>query len=358
MKTYLVGGAVRDRYLNLEVHERDWVVVGTTAEEMIAAGYTQVGKDFPVFIHPKTKDEYALARTERKTSKGYHGFAMNADVSVTLEEDLKRRDLTINAMAIDDEGSLIDPYMGKADLDAKLLRHVSAAFVEDPVRLLRTARFYARFFELGFKVAPETLNLLKKMVLNGEVDALVSERVWQETLGAFQAITPSAYFKLLYEVGAWERLLPMIPYPDSWALLDEAAIKTHAPLTRFGCFALQTKANLSSLNTLASKMSLPNSYRQLAVLVSEHFKNYQKLSAKVSPSWLNFYEAVDAYRQTARFEQLVDVFDIACASKDSSAFRAALKQAKAVKLPADMQGAPIGAIRETLHEARWKAIQE
>jgi tRNA nucleotidyltransferase (CCA-adding enzyme) len=181
LRTYLVGGAVRDRLLGRAVSERDFVVVGATPDDLLSRGFQQVGKDFPVFLHPQTKDEYALARTERKTAPGYHGFAVHADPEITLEEDLQRRDLTINALAEDPSGVLIDPYGGLADLQARVLRHVSPAFAEDPVRILRLARFAARFDDLGFRVAPETMDLMRGMVAAGEVDALVPERVWQET---------------------------------------------------------------------------------------------------------------------------------------------------------------------------------
>ena len=206
MKVYVVGGAVRDELLNLPVQDRDWVVVGATPEEMLAAGFRPVGKDFPVFLHPRTQEEYALARTERKTAPGYAGFAFHAAPDVTLEEDLARRDLTINAMARGDDGVLVDPYGGQADLSARVFRHVGPAFVEDPVRILRLARFAARFTE--FTVAPETMALMREMVGNGEVDALVPERVWQELSRGLMETQPSRMFDVLRECGALKRLLP------------------------------------------------------------------------------------------------------------------------------------------------------
>ncbi|MBL8249809.1 MAG: multifunctional CCA tRNA nucleotidyl transferase/2'3'-cyclic phosphodiesterase/2'nucleotidase/phosphatase, partial [Candidatus Competibacter sp.] len=184
MEIYLVGGAVRDDLLGVPVQERDWVVVGATPDDLLAHGFRSVGKDFPVFLHPNTHEEYALARTERKTAPGYHGFSVHAAPDVTLEEDLLRRDLTINAMARDAQGRLIDPYRGVCDLETRWLRHVSPAFAEDPVRILRLARFSARYARLGFRVAPETLNLMRTMVASGEVDSLVPERVWAETVRA------------------------------------------------------------------------------------------------------------------------------------------------------------------------------
>jgi len=210
MRIYLVGGAVRDKLLGRPVTDHDHVVVGAHPEQMRELGYRPVGKDFPVFLHPQTSEEYALARTERKTGHGYHGFAFHADPSVTLEEDLARRDLTINAMAQAEDGSLVDPFHGKRDLDARLLRHVSPAFVEDPVRLLRVARFAARFAPLGFTVAPETMALMRQMVKNGEVDHLVPERVWQETRKALGEAQPSAFVRVLREAGALAVLFPEV----------------------------------------------------------------------------------------------------------------------------------------------------
>ncbi|MEP6939839.1 MAG: multifunctional CCA addition/repair protein [Rudaea sp.] len=210
MKTYLVGGAVRDRLLGIAVQDRDHVVVGATPEEMQRAGYRPIGKDFPVFLHPQTNEEYALARTERKSGRGYHGFVFHADPSVTIEDDLRRRDLSINAIAEDADGTLIDPFGGAADLDAKLLRHVSPAFAEDPVRVLRIARFAARFAARGFRIADGTLALMRQMVADGEVDHLVSERVWAETHKALGEATPSAFLQALRACGALRALFPEI----------------------------------------------------------------------------------------------------------------------------------------------------
>lgn len=193
MQIYLVGGAVRDQLLNYPVKEKDWVVVGATADEMLAKKFKQVGRDFPVFLHPETSEEYALARTERKTAPGYTGFDVHASKEVTLEDDLLRRDLTINAMAMDSEGHIIDPYNGRADLESRQLRHVSDAFCEDPVRILRVARFAARYAHLGFSIADETMQLMKTMVNNGEIDALVAERVWQEMHKALSEKIPKFF---------------------------------------------------------------------------------------------------------------------------------------------------------------------
>ncbi len=214
MKTYLVGGAVRDALLGLPVRERDWVVTGASPEDMVAAGYLPVGKDFPVFLHPKTKDEHALARTERKSGRGYHGFTFHTGPEVTLEDDLLRRDLTINAIAQDEDGRLFDPHGGQRDLADKVLRHVSPSFAEDPVRVLRLARFAARFAPLGFTVAPETMALCRQLVDAGEVDALVPERCWQEMARALMHDTPSVFFKVLHACGALARIVPELAALD------------------------------------------------------------------------------------------------------------------------------------------------
>ena len=210
MRIYLVGGAVRDQLLQRPVSDHDHVVVGATPDDMLSLGYKPVGKDFPVFLHPKTGEEYALARTERKTGRGYHGFAIHAEPGVTLEEDLARRDLTINAIAMDEQGTLVDPFHGARDIRERVLRHVSPAFVEDPVRLLRVARFAARFAPLGFTVAGETMDLMRRMVADGEVDHLVPERVWQETRRALGEPCPSAFLRVLRESGALAVLFPEI----------------------------------------------------------------------------------------------------------------------------------------------------
>lgn len=210
MRIYLVGGAVRDRLLGLPVRERDWVVVGATPAVMQAAGYRPVGRDFPVFLHPQTNEEYALARTERKTAPGHQGFAFHADPDVSLEADLERRDLTVNAIAEDDAGHLIDPFDGARDLDARILRHVSSAFVEDPLRVLRVARFAARFHQLGFRVAPETLALMQRIAQSGELASLSPERVWKECERALATASPLVFFQVLAAVGALQPLLPLL----------------------------------------------------------------------------------------------------------------------------------------------------
>jgi tRNA nucleotidyltransferase (CCA-adding enzyme) len=234
MLAYLVGGAVRDQLLGLAVHERDWVVLDSTPQQMLAQGFKQVGADFPVFIHPETAEEYALARTERKKGKGYHGFEIHADVGVTIEEDLMRRDLTINAMAMTNDGTLIDPYGGQSDLDARLLRHVSPAFAEDPLRILRVARFVARFHHLGFKIADETMQLMLNMSASGELANLTPERVWAEFVKGMQTTNPRVFFETLRDCGALEVILPeldiLFSIPQNTKSHPEGDVGTHTML--------------------------------------------------------------------------------------------------------------------------------
>ena len=222
MQVYLVGGAVRDEQLGIPHKERDWCVVGTTPGELIDLGFRQVGKDFPVFLHPESGEEYALARTERKTAPGYHGFAFDCSKNVTIEDDLRRRDLTINAIARDSDGNVVDPYGGMRDIEQRVLRHVSDAFAEDPVRILRVAKFAARFSSLGFTIAPETVSLMQRMVGNGEIDTLVPDRVWKETEAALRGQHVRVYFEVLRECGALRILFPEVdalfgvPQPEKW----------------------------------------------------------------------------------------------------------------------------------------------
>lgn len=245
-KIYLVGGAVRDQLLGIPVKDRDWVVVGATPKQMLAQGFEQVGKDFPVFLHPQTKEEYALARTERKKGVGYHGFEVHADPSVTLKEDLRRRDLTINAMAQDPEtGEIIDPYGGYSDLKARLLRHVSPAFQEDPLRVLRVARFAAKLAPLGFKLAPETAQLMTQMAHSGELNALTPERVWQEVVKALETETPSVFFAVLRQVDALQVLFPEID-----ALFQVPQSPKHHPEGDAGTHTLMVLDAAARLNSL------------------------------------------------------------------------------------------------------------
>jgi len=343
VKTYLVGGAVRDALLGLPVHERDYVVVGSSVEAMLAQGFQQVGKDFPVFLHPKTQEEYALARTERKSAPGYHGFVMHASPDVTLEDDLARRDLTINAMAQVQEGtgagSIVDPYGGRADLEARVLRHVSQAFVEDPVRILRTARFAARFAGLGFRVADETLDLMRTMVMNGEVDALVPERVWQEILKALSTEHPARFFEVLREVGALKRLLPEldalfgVPQPEKyhpeidsgvhslmvlqqavrlgadaptrWAALLHDLGKGTTPQELWPHHYGHEERGARLIEPLAERLRLPVEFRDLAVLSARWHGHVHKVFELRSATVLKLFNALDALRRPQRFEQFL-----------------------------------------------------
>lgn len=335
MRTYMVGGAVRDALLGLPVHDRDWVVVGATPQEMINAGYLPVGKDFPVFLHPETREEHALARTERKTARGYHGFAFYAEPDVTLEQDLARRDLTINAIAQGDDGLLIDPFHGRRDLKDKVLRHVTHAFREDPVRILRVARFAARFAD--FAVAPETMVLMRLMVEAGEVDALVAERVWQELARGLMEAKPSRMFQILRECGALARLLPEVdrlwgvpqraeyhPEVDTGVhlmmVLDMAA-RLHTPLpVRFACLMHDlgkgtTPADVlprhighemrsaELLQGVCERLRVPTECRELADVVAREHGNIHRSEEYDARALVRLLERCDALRKPRRFEQ-------------------------------------------------------
>ena len=337
MKVYEVGGAVRDALLGLAVKDRDYVVVGSTVDEMLAAGYKPVGKDFPVFLHPQTHEEYALARTERKTASGYKGFAVHASPEVTLEEDLARRDLTINAIAKDSDGNLIDPYNGIADLKAKTLRHVSDAFAEDPVRILRAARFAARF--TAFTVAPETNLLMQNMVQAGEVDALVSERVWQELTKGLMEQKPSRMFGVLRACGALNKILPElealwgVPQPPQYhpevdtgvhvmMVIDYAAKQKFSLPIRFAVLMHDLgkgttpkeilprhigheERSVNLLKGIVKRIRVPNDCKELAHIVAKfHGKLHQALQMKPR-TLLEFLVELDAIRQPARFKDFL-----------------------------------------------------
>ena len=337
MQIYEVGGAVRDALLGLPVNDRDWVVVGATPEEMVQAGFLPVGKDFPVFLHPRTREEHALARTERKTAPGYKGFAVHTAPGVTLEEDLARRDLTINAMARDAQGRLIDPYGGQRDLRARVLRHVTEAFREDPVRILRLARFAARFAD--FSVAPETLALMRGMVDAGEVDALVAERVWQELARGLMEATPSRMFEVLRECGALARLLPEVdrlwgvPQPPQhhpevdtgvhlMMVLDLSA-RLDAPLpVRFACLAHDLgkgttpadilprhlgheERSVQLLRELAQRLRVPVDCREIAEVVAREHGNIHRSAGFGAAALVRLLERCDAIRKPARFADIL-----------------------------------------------------
>ena len=336
MQTYLVGGALRDELLGLEVKDRDWVVVGATPEEMAALGYKAVGRDFPVFIHPDTGEEYALARTERKTGPGYRGFVFNTSAAVTLEQDLQRRDITINAIARDENGKLIDPFNGRRDLEQKVIRHVSDAFVEDPLRVLRVARFAARF---NFPVAPETRSLLKEISAAGELETLAPERVWTETEKALRTAQPQRYFEALRECGALAALFPEIdglfgvPQPEqhhpeidsgvhTLMVMEQAANLSAEPEVRFAALVhdlgkattpreLWPKHHgheargVGLINGLCERLRVPNRYRELAVLVSRHHLECHRIGEMKPATALEKLERLDALRRPQRFEQFL-----------------------------------------------------
>jgi tRNA nucleotidyltransferase (CCA-adding enzyme) len=309
MKTYSVGGSVRDELLGLAVQDRDHVVVGADPAQMLERGFRAVGADFPVFLHPETHEEYALARTERKTAPGYRGFAFHADPGVTLEEDLRRRDLTINAMARGEDGLLVDPYGGERDLRAGVLRHVSAAFAEDPVRILRVARFAARF---GFAIAPETMALMGRMVESGEADALVPERVWQELSRGLMEKSPSRMIAVLRECGALARILPelerSLARPGAAGPLarriDCAAARGHGLPVRFALLALDLATE--ELAALAERINAPGDCRELARLAASEREEVRRTDLDAD-STLSLLERSDAFRRPERLDRLLEV---------------------------------------------------
>jgi len=335
-KIYCVGGAVRDRLLGLPVQDHDWVVVGSTPEEMVAQGFKPVGNDFPVFLHPKTHEEYALARTERKTAPGYQGFTIHASPDVTLEQDMSRRDFTINAIAEDADGNLIDPYNGIADLRAGVLRHVSAAFSEDPVRILRAARFAARF---GFTIAPETLALMRDMVNNGEVDALVAERIWQELTRGLMEKKPSRFFETLRSCGALARILPEVdalfgvPQPEkhhpeidcgihTLLVVDDAAQHDYLLEVRFAALTHDLgKGNtpkdilprhighelrsVELVKQFCQRLRASGECRDLALLAARYHGDIHRAKELRAETIIKLFQSSDAWRKPERFAQLL-----------------------------------------------------
>jgi tRNA nucleotidyltransferase (CCA-adding enzyme) len=402
MQVYLVGGAVRDALLGLPVKERDWVVVGSTRDELARLKYREVGRDFPVFLHPDSHEEYALARLERKTAPGYRGFAVEFGPEVTLEEDLARRDLTINAIAQAEDGSLIDPHGGQRDLNARLLRHVSPAFVEDPVRVLRIARFAARFAPLGFTVAPETMALMRAMVERGEVDALVAERVWQETEKALREPGASVFFEILRECGALKVVYPEInalwgvPQPEKWhpeidtgvhtmMVLDQATLLSADLKVRFAALVHDLgkaatphsewpghkgheERSVALIETLCDRLKLPGEYRDLSIIVARYHGNVHRAFELRPNTILGILEKVDAFRRAERFTQAL----IACEADSRGRLgleknpypqrqylQAARDAAATVKpTPADLADNAGPLIAERVHQRRLKAITE
>jgi tRNA nucleotidyltransferase (CCA-adding enzyme) len=339
MEVYLVGGAVRDRLLGRPVTERDWVVVGARPEDLQHQGYLPVGREFPVFIHPKTREEYALARLERKIAPGYRGFATEFSPAVTLEEDLRRRDLTINAMAESASGQIIDPYGGRDDLAARLLRHVSPAFVEDPVRVLRVARFAARYAALGFRVAEETLALMRRMSASGELAALVPERVWQETERALSETRPEVFFETLRACGALAVIFPEVdalygvPQPATWhpeidtgvhvmmalrwaadaglpttarfAVLTHDLGKARTPPEQWPSHHGHGEAGVPIIVALCARLKTPHAYRDLAVLTARYHAQVHRAQQLRPTTLLKLLEATDACRRPERFDALL-----------------------------------------------------
>lgn len=407
IEVYLVGGAVRDRLLGLPHADRDFVVVGATSDDLIHQGFRQVGKDFPVFLHPQTNEEYALARTERKTGPGYRGFVVHADPNVTLEEDLRRRDLTINALAEDAQGNLIDHYGGRSDLDDRVLRHISPAFAEDPVRLLRVARYAARYAKLGFTVAAETSALMRSMVDAGEVDALVPERVWQEFAKALTETKPSRFFDVLRESGALARLFPEldrlygVPQPKQWhpeidagihtmMVLDMAADLSADPEVAFAALTHDLgkgttpteilprhkgheKRSVELIDGLCSRLKVPRRFCDLARIVARYHGMAHKVDELRPGTLLDMFQGLDAFRRPERFEQALTAFEAdfrgrrgyqACEYPQAARLRQLLSVLQAVdvgsianaesepaKIPGRIRDARIRALRKAMRDA-------
>jgi len=403
MKIYLVGGAVRDQLLGRPHVERDFVVVGATPEELHALGYRPVGKDFPVFLHPATGEQYALARTERKTGPGYYGFATRFAPDVTLEEDLARRDLTINAMAQADGGAIIDPYGGQRDLEARLLRHVSPAFVEDPLRVLRVARFAARFAPLGFTVAPETMELMRGIVASGEMAALVPERVWVETERALGEDRPQVYFEVLRECGALAAVFPEIaalygvPQPEKWhpeidtgvhtiQVLEVATELSRDTTVRFAALVHDVgkaltprdawprhfgheEAGARLIEKLADRLRVPTEHRELAILVARHHAAVHRVAEQRPATVLELLERIDAFRRPDRFERFLLACEAdargrgpqrrAASYPQADLLRQARAAAAAVKLDPQVLARETGPIiAERVRAARVEAIRK
>ncbi len=339
MQTYLVGGAVRDKLLNYPVKDKDWVVVGATPQQLLDDGFKQVGKDFPVFLHPETSEEYALARTERKSGKGYYGFEVHAAPDVTLEQDLERRDLTINAIAMDQQQQMVDPFNGQQDIKDRVLRHVSPAYAEDPLRVLRTARFAARFHHLGFSIAPETLQLMSKLAASGELKNLTAERVWQETEKALSERSPQVYFEVLRECGGLTDWFPEIeclwgiPNPEQWhpeidtgihtmMVLQQSCLLSKDTVTRYAalCHDLgkgvtpkemwpshrgHEKLGVPIIDKLSKRLKVPVKYNQLAKIVSEFHLHLHRVEDLTPKTIVKVLERTDSFKKKDRFEQFL-----------------------------------------------------
>jgi tRNA nucleotidyltransferase (CCA-adding enzyme) len=400
MQVYLVGGAVRDELLGIPVRERDWVVVGARPEDLQKLGYRPVGREFPVFLHPKTKEEYALARLESKVAPGYRGFTTRFSEDVTLEEDLRRRDLTINAIARRENGELIDPYGGEKDLKAGLLRHVSEAFVEDPVRVLRVARFAARFGDRGFAVAPETMSLMRNMVASGELSALVPERVWQESERALGESRPELFFETLRECGALEVIFPEVaalygvPQPPRWhpevdtgihvtlalkasvrlgastpvrfAVLMHDLGKAATPPEQWPSHHGHEEAGVVRIEALAARLRVPKEYAELAVLTARHHGLVHRALELRPATLLELLEKTDAVRRPERFRALLTACEADargrtgledCPYPQSELLRRAQQEIAAVSIAEEeRQGLEGRAIKERLSAKRLQVL--
>ena len=366
MDIYLVGGAVRDELLGLPVKDRDWVVVGATPEQMIEAGYRQVGADFPVFLHPSTNEEYALARTERKQGHGYHGFTVYSAPDVTLEDDLRRRDLTVNAMARDQNGQLVDPFGGREDLERRQLRHVSDAFDEDPLRILRTARFAARLHPLGFTIAPETLTRMHAMVDAGEAGHLVPERVWQEMQRALHEPAPGVFFQTLADCGALTVLLPELAAPDrlkrALAALDCVSrtriIDPDGDGTDTRLAALLSPLSARQCAARVKQLKAPKDCQELAVLTTRTADSLRQSHSAAEQ--LALLDATDAWRRPNRFQRLLAVcrcIDPALPEHQASALMTAYQTASQVNAKALMaEGFSGKALGEAIRNERLKRM--
>lgn len=363
MQIYKVGGAVRDRLLGRPVSDIDWLVVGATVEDMHARGYRPVGADFPVFLHPKTGEEYALARTERKSGRGYGGFTFHASPDVTLEEDLIRRDLTINAMAEDEQGVIHDPYHGQEDLSQRLLRHVSPAFAEDPLRVLRVARFAARYAPLGFQVADQTLELMRQISASGELQALTAERSWKEIERALMEDQPQVFIQVLRACGALAELMPELEGDtDTLPALQQSALHKQPVHVRWAC--LLRGLEPAAIKALNQRFKAPRECQELAVLVAEFADRADDALTLAPADLLEMLQKFDVYRRPHRFEDFLAACEMASYGRGEQVYpqaeylRGAAAMAKAVDVqPLVRAGLKGQALGETLKQERLKALE-